>query len=835
MPNQDYCIKDYELNMLLEDRNNFSIGTDRESQGLAYFYNRSIIQYMARLLFAIGWSKIRPHATNEVNQFIYSKLFMDPRQHQKESIEPGRFGYYLGECARMLSKEDVVEKEKDLLRNLGLIRNLDAHEILSVNTSEFFKNSDKVFREFAELFDNKICAYIIPYENCGEDQIRCKKLSCNENYPKEIFLQKSTLDWSRKGNRFYYQITDCNTLKTEYFCLSPFIEAPAFIGGSRPHFRIYDGVKNTGYGTECDTLRYYSVVPKNLYPEDSPSGEQLHAEFDKTTAEFSRYSLFENCSPDSENNLWHPSISEDVVYINISSYPGFGDILTSKYKYCFDICPVRKDVLDFCEDKNKQVAQITGNGGVGKTALVLSIISELLMKKSIYHYTNLIFLSAKKKYYTMSGNTFSPQDYEKEADIHNFNDLINKIANLLGVQCESADINRLADEIVREINDRNDQSESEKQFLLVIDDLDSLSNSDQTAIDDFIYRLNSHVFKTIVTTRNIAASSPVSYNIGELASNESQLYAKWYAEEILGIPSWNSWNRKRFALDWIEQCGEGNPLTIQMLLVLVKSGMEEIYDSPSTQNERTAYLYNTVQNLLTDEEKKIFEICRNLYISLQGDDRNQDMLLLVPEYLSAGCNISSSIFEKSVNKLVQLKLITRTRNGLQFKPYSAFILSNSVVLSDTKHLPDMYQLIWENVRQNPTQWLTIHDVETVIVTAIIDADGHNGFDNIVARCIMERICNKDHIYSALKERIREWLEKHSSNAENEIQTRLIQRIENTWKTIKDSIDNNREDEAAEIRLGDDIRQLNKMLEKENNPVVSGRLAVIRNELNEYDL
>ncbi len=820
---EEELINDYEINMLLDSRDHFR---SRRRTELAYFYTRSVIRYMTRLVFAIGWDKIRARATWEVSKKIYSELFI----YGNDQIEPGKFASLLISGARRLGMEAAVQKETAVLCRLRDVRNNNAHFINTVDFSAFYDDADEAFRLFGEMFSGKICSYIVPVENDGNGRIICEQFRKGASYSEEISLAGDSFCWSKKGNRLFYSVMDTNSGLVRYYCLSPFLGVPDFLEGKEPHFLVYGCTEDHGYGSEFDLLHYDGVIPGNI----REAGGELTADFEEKRAEYRRTELFgENAMIFPESSGWVRSASSDV-FINISSYPGFGEVLRSSYKYCFEICPVRENVVEFCRDWNMQMIQITGNGGVGKTALVLSILSELLMRRDRYGYSNLIFLSAKKSFYASDFADYHPQDHEKEADIHSYGELIRKLAGLLEIGVLEDDLSGTEDKIVRQINENSEDTGKRKRFLLVIDDMDSLDRNDQDRIKKFVYRFDARVFKTILTTRDIVESSPVSCRLEELSADQSLAYGKWYLETVLGIPSWDGWGRKKAASDWISQYGEGNPLTIQMLLALTREGREANYCLPATQNERMAYLYNTVQNLLSDEEKEVFDLCRRLYLALPKEERTQEMLLTVPYYLSAGKEIGKETFDRAVKKFYRLHLLQPSGNGLQFRPYSSLILSDEIIHMGAGGEDGMYCLIWKAVKEDPGRWLAIGDVERALIDVIISSEGDRLFDTWTARTILERIQEEGSINGELRRRISAWLSKHSV-VENEsaVRTRLIEEIERTWKDYKQILDKGTDNIETETKLNDDIRKLRELLGNEADKEISGRLKAVREEIREY--
>ena len=254
--------KDYEVNMLLNRRMFYRTGNNSNHVGLAYYYTRSIIRYMTRLLFAVGWNKIRDLATNSVNKSIYTTLFKDPTvKNGKNSIEPGTFAYLLKKSANNIGMASDVKKEVDLLYELANVRNYNAHEINTVDFKSFYEESDKVFAHFETYFEGKYTSYVIPREYINGQEVLCASFATGDSYPQEIRLESKLFKWSKLGNRLFYAVTDQNSRETKYYSLSPFIEVPLLIEDERPHFRTYDCVQDNGYGNECDSLLFDEAIP----------------------------------------------------------------------------------------------------------------------------------------------------------------------------------------------------------------------------------------------------------------------------------------------------------------------------------------------------------------------------------------------------------------------------------------------------------------------------------------------------------------------------------------------------------------------------------------------
>ena len=828
MPNI-FNIHDYEIDKLLERRAHYRKSS--KNVELTHSYTRMLIAYMARLVFAIGWQKIRSSANDEINHQIYTNLFKESyATNETKSIEPGALAHLLKSCAKELNLTQQVKKEIDILYTLGNVRNTHAHDEDEVYFDEFYKESDEIFSQFADHFKDKNCIYIIPIEYSGKDEILCYKLAEGDSFAEEIQLPSNCFEWEHNGNRLFYSVTDNNTNQIEYYCLSPFIEVPENCEDKEPHFRIYERMQNNGYGSDCDQLRYRSVIPS---PITEKNGEKLDYCYPKTTSKYRRACLFADFS-DNQNGLWNYSINRKDIGINISSYPGFDDIRTHKYKYCQQISHIWKHIMDFCNDSTKQVVQITGNGGIGKTALVLSILNNFF-NETPTNYTNLIFFSAKKSYYALKKGQFVLNDFENESDIHDYNDLVNKLSNLiLDAQSEQD----TAQKIINQINDLSSYHEA-KKFLLVIDDLDSLQMDDQRKIVDFVHKFDSRALKTIITTRNISDNPPTSYQLHELNEKESIDFAKWYIDNSdATITSWDNWNRKEVAEEWIKSSGEGNPLIIQMLLHLVKTGLENNFNISATRKERTAYLYSTVQNLLTPEEKTIFRICCHLYASLPKDKINQEMPLLIVKYLAAGCDLSDdSQYENAIRKLASLKLIVINSNGAQFKVLSN-LFDGNIMNMDSDTLPAIFHYLWENILEDADKWFYIYRVEETVANFFMSMENKKGFDVITAKSVLEQILEGTHISSELREQINSWMSRHTIN-QNALEPQdqvynLIEKIERTWQDLKKLYDADQKNKKLSGDLRYNIVSLRNLLNQQNYPDILDRLKTVQNEISEYE-
>lgn len=836
----DLNINDYEGQLLI---NRFNHYNNNNSSGLAYYYMRAIVKYLSRLVFAIGWSKLRAQSTTEINRYLYESVFRDPTEvNGLDSIEPGTFGHILNHCAKTLNSKNLVADEINILYAFGDVRDFYAHYIYNVSFDAYYEAVCNALRKFAESFSGKECSYIIPRENYEGSRIKCKEFKCNRDYGNEVLLPAVSFHWSPKGNRLFYRVIDLESNSVEFYCLSPFIEIPSFLEDERPHFRVFENVKDHGYGSGFDNCCYTTIVPRKTY--DNEDKTELIAEFETDVREFSKSDLFMFSAEAIENpdSGWIGSNQNDV-FINISSYPGFGSVVDGKYNYCLEISQERSKVLAFCRDTVKQVAFVTGNGGMGKTALILSVLKELFTGRAVYGYTNLIFFSAKKRYYALNSDTLIYSLFDNNnADIRCFTDFTSKLCELLELQNDAADIDTTAKLLIAKINSEPVNGEATKRFLLIVDDLDSMTLEDQKRIMDFLRELQPSVMKSIVTTRNIVEENSISFQIRELSEENSVLFARWYICNVMGINPPNKWTHLQKATDLIKKGGQGSPLVIQQLLTWAAQGMESFADTPATKAEWDKYCYDTVMNMLSAEEKTVFEICRQLYIALPEEIKEQDMMLALPEYLVAGLDIPKIAMNKAFDRLQALKLFVISPNGKQFHPYTPSVLSSDIIQPDDRVLPPMYRLFWKDISKNANHWSSDAQIEEVIAVFLCNAENDPLFNTLIARKILERIIQYPNLYEDCKKDVQMWLDRHTVipsergfNNGTELMRRLIEKIEADWETLKTALDERRNLPELMFEIRKDIKSLRRQLTNTHNASVLSRLKKVSEEMDEYGI
>ena len=764
-------MQDYQINNLLEQRN---VAADRGKMDIANHLNSRIIRYLSRLLFAIGWDKLHPFAVQEMNQLLVSKLFSEQHDPKKYSVESGTMGMILKNCAKIAHKEDLVKSEIDLMCVIGDVRNIDAHQEYS--REEIWGLTSEKLQILDLYFKDKECAYLVPTQTLQDGWIQCLCYTADKEYPHTIMVPpEEAFDWGKKENHVFYRIFDTITGKSSYHSLSPFIEQPEDDFMPNRLFLYYDQVANKGYGGDFWTLRYNTC--EGCKTQCVERSYQILVLFQQNP---------------NQNSKWITSPTTNLC-INFSQYPGYENIQREVYPYCPEICPIKEDVIDFCKNDCQQTAFVSGNGGVGKTALMLSVIS-LLFRNDSMKYTNLIFLTAKLQYIELSSSQYSTENITP--DIHNYEELIDRLAEL--TDCEDPDIPK--DQLAQCIIDQINQSRS--RFLLIIDDLDSLGIAERQKIDRFVHQFKAEKLKTVITTRTIQPEGATSFHLKELDREKSLLFAKWcyhrYYERKLpankGNLSDHDWKN---AEQWVEELGEGNPLIIQMLIGLVMEGKETYFKAPRTRMERCQYRYNTVQNILNENEQIVFQICIQIYEKLKDDNRSEELSDCIPQLLAVGCGIDENTFKEAKKKLMRLKLLVCSRND-SFKVFPDYFITTEdnkktnqkPIRLKTKPLPKMYRYVWSSIQADPISWFG-WDIASRLAKLLLEKQDEPYFDIVTARTIFEEMIRIDLLPAKMKEKAEEWINIHTltgddidNGSEDELDLRRMSELENKWEKMK---------------------------------------------------
>lgn len=279
-------------------------------------------------------------------------------------------------------------------------------------------------------------------------------------------------------------------------------------------------------------------------------------------------------------------------------------------------------------DGQHRVITLAGAGGVGKSALALSIVNEII-KKRIIEYDCVIWVSAKENRLTYLGIE------DIEPTLQNYEELLDTILSVMGFDSEEhgtteekeADINLLFDSCDR--------------ALLVIDNLETITDE---RIINFI--LDSHKNTNIlITSRRGLGQVERRYDLKELKEKEAIRLFRIICKEksLSGLIKLDDLIIKQYVNKVYRY-----PLAIKWVLgqVAIGKNISDIIDKINeTSSDISQFCFEQIYSELSTESKII--LCT---LSLYEDMVSKGIV----KYIS---NLDEKIFEDSVYSLVLVSLI----------------------------------------------------------------------------------------------------------------------------------------------------------------------------------
>lgn len=327
------------------------------------------------------------------------------------------------------------------------------------------------------------------------------------------------------------------------------------------------------------------------------------------------------------------------------------NIFSNNYKKYINLA-IQKDVIDFVlNNKSFVCATIWGHGGVGKTATVQSVC-EMLVNKDKKRFDYILFISAKDRYYDYSSGVIK----QLTESVDSYHNLIKVVNNICG-HGESED-----DGLI--IN-------SKDKILLIIDDFETFSNSDQNKITKLTKSLDINYHKVIITTR---ANNIIGNEIQTNELDEDKT-ADFLIEVIrsetpnfnvnLVIEKLNKTDNKKL----LHSVTGGRPLFIfQFALVLVQTGFDSVVKSEIRRSDQAIdFLYGRIYDYLSVDGKLLFVTMSQLVV--------EDDLTNLIEKLQYVVNMEHAAekFNNAFQELIKLRLVQKLENNF-FRIYSKEIL-----------------------------------------------------------------------------------------------------------------------------------------------------------------
>lgn len=321
----------------------------------------------------------------------------------------------------------------------------------------------------------------------------------------------------------------------------------------------------------------------------------------------------------------------DFLSDSIKNYDILNNIPVADYEYEGGFVGRNEDkekIIKMLEDGMHRVITISGAGGVGKSALVLNIVNDILRKK-IIKYDCVIWVSAKENKLTYLGIE------DIEPTLKSYEELLDTILDVMGFDYSSYSTLESKEEDVNILFDACDK------VLLVIDNLETITDD---RIINFI--LDSHSKTNIlITSRRGLGQVERRYDLKQLKEKEAIHLFRTICKEkkLVNLVGCNDTVIKLYVNK--VYC---YPLAIKWVLGQVAIG-KDINNLIDNINESTSdisqFCFEQIYSDLTREAKVI--LCT---LSLYEDNLSKGIL----KYIS---NLDEAIFEDSIKSLVLVSII----------------------------------------------------------------------------------------------------------------------------------------------------------------------------------
>lgn len=349
-------------------------------------------------------------------------------------------------------------------------------------------------------------------------------------------------------------------------------------------------------------------------------------------------------------------------YRRISTNGTIMNVFENNYKEYIDTkVQIEKVINNFLlKDKSSVCCTIWGHGGVGKTALIQHIATNLFNQQR-KNFDYIIFASAKdRKYNTVTGKI------EKILDnVRSFEEVIFTISSTL------YDLNIEYDTFIEEIDQYIERIVNHKaKSLIIIDDFETFKDIEKKKLYNFIQRLNINYHKVVVTTR-------VKHGVIGLEVTTSEFDEKTSKEFLLKIMEVEYKSHLRqledivkdsIKMNLIYKATAGRPIFLyQFAHLFVQYGLrEQDFNNLANSESAKKFLYDRLYDYLSERGKNLF-----VYISQIITQEDLSFNETVLEYLVS--SIEEGSIDNEIEELTKMRIIV-SDSAKVYRVYSDEIL-----------------------------------------------------------------------------------------------------------------------------------------------------------------
>lgn len=434
-----------------------------------------------------------------------------------------------------------------------------------------------------------------------------------------------------------------------------------------------------------DTGEYIKLSPFINLENDGEEGYIFVSLEEKLTGKIKYWQLLRN------NNFYKEWEELTNIFIvenqhrRISSNGTIMNVFENNYKeYVETNVQIEKEIVNFLlKDKSSVCCTIWGHGGVGKTALIQHIATDLFnQQRKKFDY--IIFASAKDRKY----NPITGEIEEILDNVRSFEEVIYTISTTL------FDINIEYDQFAEQINTYIERIVNHNsKCLVIIDDFETFNNLEKKKLNEFIQKLNINFHKVAVTTRIKSRVIGLEVTTSEFDEETSKdflikIMQVEYPSHLRQIEAIVHDPKK---MNLIFKATSGRPIFLhQFANLFVQHGFKtQDFDKLANSENAQKFLYDRLYDYLGERAQNLF-----VYISQIVTKEDLSFNETILEYIVTNIEGRSNIGEE-IEELLKLRIIV-SDSAKVYRVYSDEIfkiMSEYYIQRDEKFCSSVQEVI----------------------------------------------------------------------------------------------------------------------------------------------
>lgn len=700
---------DYILGKLLKYQRIYEdFGDVEHKRFFALMRREYVVRFLLAILYDLYYDKCSRKDKDEITNALFSTRLKPPLGVFKDAI--GK----LAEHAPTKEEKKkfnrvVVALSENVINN----RNKEDHLLTADNDQviEIIETWINLVNKCAFSFfpseDNTIKAvdFLIPTKVISGHRFMCACFKDGEETASPVTVPEVHFHSVKKrkgiiGKLFYRVIKADDSIGI--YQLSPFIHY--YDNPLKGIFTIYSHTLERSYRMRISGRSIFDEQTGNASSNDVLSGKICVSEIEN-----------DGFVDSSDNGNFFRS---DYCEVNRSSYSNFQRATEAEFPYDEKIIKDKWDqLMAFCKNGNSPNCIIMGSGGIGKTAMLLSLVHKYMsgeMKSSV---KRIIFLSAKKRFLEQD-EVYNISSIEASSDITCFNDFIRSFIQYgRNLSLEEVGSEDVTEKLMNEKEILTWMEEDDQKLMLLLDDFDSLPQEDAEKIYRFTLLLPPEKVKTIITTRDSNMAGTERIELTVFNKEQSCEFALWLFEIKKMLSTWESQMKKPEYRDGLWQQTQGYPIFIMAWVEKACAGMpvsvnigREIYSLEAC----VEYLYGSILARLKPETCAILSIAIAFIIRVKDKTVDEDILY----YLSPVEKREE--MNEHIRQLITYRLLRRNRikdSNLELLDFDYNNVPISLTDKYKAYMADSFfsESIFSSLEETPQEWGNPHiDLNRII-------------------------------------------------------------------------------------------------------------------------